>query len=170
MLYGTLIFSDAMSKPKHLDSESCDWEYPIQARPTNYALQTTRTLRKCYRSKRINIRPVFKDTGIQKINAHVFIHNAENLVQGALRLYFWRPTVPDTDTYDITPTSIGAEDFLELVVRTYTITNGIAIGTVVLDTVFDDIQVVVMQPCSGVSVYFSPPGLMIGPTVGPAHH
>lgn len=169
MLYGTLVFYDAMAKPKNLDSRSCDWTYPIQARSSNYLLSSTREIRHCYRSKRVSIAHMFDSGNIDGINANIFLHNANDLIPGAVRLYLWRPrqTMPDVP-YDVFPVQIGDEDFLEMVCHTRTITKGMAIGTVAVDSAFTEFQVVVLQPCSGVSVYLSPAGLVRGPTVGPS--
>lgn len=168
MVFGTLFFSDSMSRPSHLDSRSCDWYYPIQSRVSDHRLADTRDVRICYRSKRVDIRGIF-DTGVDCINAQVFLHNADDLVPGAVRMYLWRKATNATSQeYTITPLRVGTEDFLEMPCMTRTITKGIAIGTVLVDSVFTDMQIVVMQPCSGVSVYFSPAGISRGPTVGPS--
>lgn len=70
--------------------------------------------------------------------------------------------------YDLYPTQVGNEEYLELTCMPRTITKGIAVGTVLANAVFDECQIVVMQPCVGVSLYVSPPGITPGPSIGPA--
>jgi hypothetical protein len=169
MLYGTLLFHDAMTKPKGLDKKSCDWQYPIQERTENYGLVDTRSVRSCYRSRRISL-DLLKKAGIASINIQVFAHSADNIIPGAIRLYLWRPYPTNTvsGTYDIYPTQVGMEEYIEVVCMPRTIIEGIAVGTVIVNAAFHECQVCVMQPCTGVSVYVSPAGITPGPSVGPA--
>lgn len=71
------------------------------------------------------------------------------------------------DPYDLRPTRVGNEDFLDMTCTTRTVTKGMAIASTQVDAMFDSMQVVVMQPCSGVSVYVGPPTTNPGPAIGP---
>jgi hypothetical protein len=169
MLYGTLLFQDSMTKPKSLDRKSCDWRYPIQERKEAYGLLDTRAVRACYRSRRISLASL-KQQGITSINIQVFAHSADNIIPGAVRLYLWRPYVQGTNTtgFDLYPTQVGNEEFIELSCMPRTIVKGIAVGTVLANTMFEECQICILQPCIGVSVYVSPPGITTGPSIGPA--
>lgn len=169
MLYGTLLFQDSLTKPRGLDQKSCDWKYPLQGRKENYGLADTRGIRDCYRSRRISLAGL-KTAGISSINMQVFAHSAENIIQGAVRLYLWRPytSVMPTSGYDLYPVQVGNEEYIELSCMPRTITKGIAVGTVIANSMFEECQIVVMQPCIGVSLYVSPPGITPGPSIGPA--
>jgi hypothetical protein len=285
MLFGALLFWDSMAKPQHLDSPSVDWRYPIQTNPDKFNLADTRSVRTCYRSKRIDI-TALAGLGLAGINASVFVQNTDYLIPGAVRLYLWRPTISkqellvmnvissgwngsfssgfrhsagggttplvssapivigmkytltwattnnnayvndhvqltvggvpvvvadymnnstpninntsgsftftavSTSSLSVVPTSNyagtmkfslstwfnipsisasnGTEDFLELICNTRSVTQGMAIGSASVNSMFDYMQVVVMQPCSGVGVYVGPQAIDPGPVVGPA--
>jgi hypothetical protein len=77
-------------------------------------------------------------------------------------------TVNVVPVFGIQPLQVGSEDFLELVCNTRSVTKGMAVGSASVDAVFSYMQVVVMQPCSGVSIYVGPAAIDRGPTVGPA--
>lgn len=281
LLFGTLLFSDSMTRPKHLDNSTVDWAYPIQGVPNPSKLRDTRGVRKCYRSKRISLDAV-RASGTSSVNTTVFLHNTDKLVPGAVRIYLWRKAqgkeylasmsgsgwaassgsfthttsastplsssntfltgkhyqidwnvnVPANhgsvgivfggvemqatnpanvvtnritasgsarvycatatglvvtpyadpnnssmfngtvsfsvvDPYDLRPVLVGNEDFLDMVCTTRSVTKGMAIASTQVDSMFDAMQVVVMQPCSGVSVYVGPPTVNPGPSIGP---
>lgn len=72
-----------------------------------------------------------------------------------------------TDPYDVRPTLAGDEEFIDVVCKTRTVTKGMAIASAQVNAMFESMQVVVMQPCSGVSVYVGPKPENPGPLVGP---
>lgn len=282
LLFGTLLFSDSMARPEHLDSASVDWAYPIPTTNKPNTIQNTRSVRKCYRSKRISLAGL-NATGVPCLNATVFLHNSDKLVPGAVRVYLWRkkqsveylgamtgsswseyaprkyahvstsntpltssvsfitgkeyqidwtvtiapnhgsvdisfggvavmcanpsgivsnkitmsgsaritPTTTAplivtphddpytgstfngnvsfsvTDPYDVRPLAVSNEEFMDVVCKTRTVTKGISIASAQVNALFDSMQVVVMQPCSGVSVYVGPEPENPGPLVGP---
>lgn len=69
--------------------------------------------------------------------------------------------------YDIQPKIVGLEEYLDLFCKTRTVTKGVALGSTQVQGVFSAMQVVVMQPCTGVSVYLAPAQHNPGPVVGP---
>lgn len=86
MIFGTLVFSDSLARPSYLDTDSVDYEYPLPSGVPVHAYDT-RSVRKCYRSKQIQL-PIHST-----FNGTVFLHNVDALVAGNVRLYLWKKHV-----------------------------------------------------------------------------
>lgn len=160
MLDGTLVFEDSLQRPRHLDVASCDFLYPLEPSLQSIKQTSTRDVRKCYRSKRVSIGAVLAGLDDPAINACVYVHNAEKLVPGSVRLGFWRKIQSQYNANAIVPELVLDEEYVEMVVATTTSIKGMAIGTTRLDSVFDSLQVTVMIPCTGVSVYLLKPNIL----------
>ena len=157
MFDGTLVFEDSLLRPRHLDVASCDFIYPLEPSLQSIKKPSTRDIRRCYRSKRLDIRKFLDELEDPAVNACVYVHNAEKLTLGSVRLGFWRPIQSQYNANALVPELVLDEEYVEMQVSTTSSIQGIAIGTVRLDAVFDSLQVTVMLPCTGVSLYLLNP-------------
>lgn len=177
MIEQTLVFAESLTKPEFTDLKSCDFTFPLVKRSDLFSLPDTSSVRDCYRSRRIKLDNV--DSYINKAIT-VFLHNASDLLYGAVRVTLWQsyalcPSVGDlvgTVVYDSTTGTVPNEVYYEAVCTTRSLLRGTAAGTFLVSGSFDSMTVTVMQPCSGISVHITNPMLTEDssiPTIGLKH-
>lgn len=173
MIEQTLVFAETLTHPVFTDLKSCDFAFPIVKRTDLFKLPDTSTVRDCYRSRRIKLTSIpYTDKAIT-----VFLHNASDLLSGAVRVTLWQAydqcpatgTLVGTVTYDVTG-QLPKEVYYEACCNTRSLVRGTATGTfLVSGNSFDSMTVTVMQPCSGITVHVTHPVLAEGssiPTIG----
>ena len=173
MIEQTLVFAETLTCPTFIDTKSCDFSFPLVERKDLFQLKDTSTVRDCYRSRRIKLSQI---THVDKAIT-VFLHNASDLLAGAVRITLWRTyascpaigTLAGTVTYDTKTGTTPKEVYYEASCTTRSLVRGTAIGTYLVSGVFDAMTVTVMQPCSGIAVHVIKPVLADGvavPTIG----
>ena len=174
MIEQTLVFAETLTHPTFTDVKSCDFSFPVVKRSDLFRLLDTSDVRDCYRSRRIKLASI---THTNKAIT-VFLHNASDLLPGAVRITLWQSyttcpstgTLAGTVTYDAATGQLPKEVYYEACCNTRSLVRGTATGTfLVSGDTFDSMTVTVMQPCSGITVHITKPVIADGisvPTIG----
>lgn len=166
MLAGTLVFTDSMQAPAHLDADSCDWSYPLPVVYRPDRIVSTLGFRNCYRSKTLDISKY--TTTSAGHDFCIYLHGSKELVDRSVRLYFWRPLGGSwSSEYTIPLSVVDGREFIELPVTQVSRSPNLGVGGAGVDSLFTHMQIVVMQQCAGISVYANPTSTRKSAIVGP---
>ena len=156
------VFTDSLVNPKSMDYTSANWVYPLDSQDlSKVSIGSGNTIKSnIYKTKMIPVSDYYVDNSWTRTDIVIYCHGLTSSISNTVRVLCWKSSWTTASAYEAGVINVvKISDGMGLIDCVASTDGGNAGGIFFLrvNDTFANIQVLVANPCTGVTVYLKNP-------------